>query len=581
MPRDGSGIYSQPFPDVVEGTTIESAVYNGFTHDVEIDLNTPRPISAGGTGATNPADAMSALGGEGSKIEVLNYDSHAFTAGSFYSKASATNPPVAAHAFAGICYVAVVSGIATSDMFIEVRDRDEATQPGSLYVRQKKNGTWSGWLKAVGTSMSGTPPASPTDGMFWWDPTRGKLFVWYSDPNTAQWVEAVAMPDMNPDDFVRIDAPQTLTPTQQTQARQNIYAAPFDAMAYNGMQINGSMEVSQESGTATVAVANALKNTLDGWIFYSSGAQTMNCQQIATGPAGFSYSNYASSAIANAAPAAGNCAVFFQRIEGWRVARLAWGTASAQPITIGFWVSAFRAGNYSGLVSNGAGNRSYVYPFTINAPSTWEYKIVTIPGDTTGTWAKDNTVGLTIGFTMMAGTTLQTAPNVWTAGGFYGVTGTINGVATTSDVMYITGVVVLPGIEAPTAARSPLIMRPYDQELVTCQRYLEVWDCRIFTGKYNFLAVGGWAATNAINANYQFRVRKRASPTFSWTGGFVALYNGGLSPINLSALSGAATTLDNMQITATAASAVARVGDAGMIAQSITTPAAAFFDARL
>ena len=67
MPRDGSGIYSQPFPDVVEGTTIESAVYNGFTHDVEIDLNTPRPISSGGTGATNPADAMSALGGEGSR----------------------------------------------------------------------------------------------------------------------------------------------------------------------------------------------------------------------------------------------------------------------------------------------------------------------------------------------------------------------------------------------------------------------------------------------------------------------------------------------------------------------------------
>ena len=255
MPRDGSGIYSQPFPDVVEGTTIESAVYNGFTHDVEIDLNTPRPISSGGTGANNAADAMAALGGEGSKIEVLNYDSHSFTAGSFYSKASATNPPVAGHAFAGICYVAVVSGIATSDMFIEVRDRDEATQPGSLFVRQKKNGTWSGWLKAVGTSMSGTPPTAPTDGMFWWDPTRGKLFVWYSDPNTAQWVEAVAMPDMNPDDFVRIDAPQTLTPTQQTQARKNIYAAPFDAMAYNGMQINGSMEVSQERGTTATSAS--------------------------------------------------------------------------------------------------------------------------------------------------------------------------------------------------------------------------------------------------------------------------------------------------------------------------------------
>ena len=181
---------------MVEGTTIESAVYNGYTADITIDLNTPRPISSGGTGANNAADAMAALGGEGSKIEVTNYDSHAFTAGSFYSKASASNPPVAGHAFAGICYVAVVSGVATSDMFIEVRDRDEATQPGSLFVRQKKNGTWSGWLKAVGTTTGATPPAAPTDGMFWWDPTQGKLFIWYSDPNTAQWVEAVATPDL-------------------------------------------------------------------------------------------------------------------------------------------------------------------------------------------------------------------------------------------------------------------------------------------------------------------------------------------------------------------------------------------------
>ena len=37
-----------------------------------------------------------------------------------------------------------------------------------------------------------------------------------------------------------------LTETREEAARSNIYAAPFDALAYNGMQINGSMEVSQE-----------------------------------------------------------------------------------------------------------------------------------------------------------------------------------------------------------------------------------------------------------------------------------------------------------------------------------------------
>jgi Chaperone of endosialidase len=63
MPRSGSGNYTQPFPNVIADTTIESAVYNGFTRDVETDLNTPRPIVAGGTGATNAAEALQNLHG--------------------------------------------------------------------------------------------------------------------------------------------------------------------------------------------------------------------------------------------------------------------------------------------------------------------------------------------------------------------------------------------------------------------------------------------------------------------------------------------------------------------------------------
>jgi len=51
----------------------------------------------------------------------------------------------------------------------------------------------------------------------------------------------------------------------------------------------------------------------------------------------------------------------------------------------------------------------------------------------------------------------------------------VNGIAATSDVFRLTGVTILPGTQAPTAAQSPLIMRPYDQELLTCQRYYQSW----------------------------------------------------------------------------------------------------------
>ena len=232
------------------------------------------------------------------------------------------------------------------------------------------------------------------------------------------------------------------------------------------------MDVSQENGATAITVSNTGKYILDGsWVLAAHGSHTAIGQQSSSTASGFLNSFAVFISVANTSPGATDDCTIDTRIEGYRVARLAWGTSGAQPITLSFWVAAARAGNYSGAVVNGAANRSYPFAFTINAASTWEYKTVVIPGDTTGTWAKDNTKGMQIYFAMMAGSSRQAAAGAWVAGDYRGVTGTINGVAATSDVFQITGVVVLPGIEAPSAARSPLIMRPYDQELLTCKRY--------------------------------------------------------------------------------------------------------------
>jgi len=140
MPRDGSGNYTLPYPAVVDGTTIESAVHNGTMSDIALQLNGPVPIIAGGTGANNAHDAMIALSGEIAKQVVTNYDSHPFVPGSFYSAAGATGAPTGS-AFVGIAY-------SRPDDVVTVLEAREILddQPRRVWARQKF-GAWGTWVE--------------------------------------------------------------------------------------------------------------------------------------------------------------------------------------------------------------------------------------------------------------------------------------------------------------------------------------------------------------------------------------------------------------------------------------------------
>jgi len=355
--------------------------------------------------------------------------------------------------------------------------------------------------------VSDTPPVGAPDNSLWYESDTGMLYILYNDGTSSQWV--IVPPTTSAAAIGAVAyTPQGPSVSEQAQARKNVYAAPLDALAYNGMQINGSMEVSQENGSTIVTVINDQKYVVDGWKLTSVGTQSMNGVQSAAGaPPGFIQRLQATTGIANAAPAAGHYAFLSTLIEGYRVSRLAWGTASAQPLTIGFWVQAGRTGPFSGAVKSWSANRSYAFTYTMNAISAWEYKTITVPGDVTGTLAVDNSAGLVLTFALMCGSTFTTAPNVWTAGNFLAATGQVNGVATTSDFLLITGLVVLPGIEGPTAERSSLIMRPFDQELATCKRYWQSSGA-LLVSSYN--AAGGYIQAATIRP-----VEMRANPTTS------------------------------------------------------------------
>jgi hypothetical protein len=149
MPRDGTQTYILPFPDVVADTTIESPVYNGFTNDVAQDLNLPRPIVAGGTGATNADQALFNMAAEKATQVVTNYDSHVWVPGSFRSAAAATGAPNATAIFSGVCYIheALANPPTNQNVTVEARDMTD----GRLYVRRKTAGVWGAWVTTDGT----------------------------------------------------------------------------------------------------------------------------------------------------------------------------------------------------------------------------------------------------------------------------------------------------------------------------------------------------------------------------------------------------------------------------------------------
>jgi len=297
------------------------------------------------------------------------------------------------------------------------------------------------------------------------------------------------------------------------------YAAPFDAMSTSGMQINGGFEISQEKGTTQTTTSNYV---CDGWVLQFNGTMAPFAAADAGVPyAGLQSRLYTAATVAQPSLAAGNYVFLVQPVEGYRTSRLAWGGSDAKPITIAFWSQHTVVGTYCVSVRNGTSDRSYVTTYTQNVANAFEYKSITIPGCTSGTWGVTNGSGLVISFAAACGATyIAPSINTWLTGNYLAALGQVNAVSATNQYVVLRGVVVLPGSQAPTAAQSPLIMRPYDQELLTCQRYYRKLGG--FTAEPSLQAYAGTASINFTQETV-FAPDMRSAPTITKNGTWQAL----------------------------------------------------------
>jgi len=270
--------------------------------------------------------------------------------------------------------------------------------------------------------------------------------------------------------------------------------------------INGSMVIDQRNAGASVA-GNQSAFAVDRFPIEATQSSKMTAQQNAgsvTPPDGFrNYLGITSSSAYSVVST--DLFTVRQIVEGFNTADLGFGTANAQTVTLSFWVRSSLAGTFSGVIANGTSTRNYPYTYAINAANTWEYKTITVPGDTSGTWGTDNGRGIQVRFTLGVGSNFLGTAGVWTSSEVYGVSGATSLVGTNGATFYITGV----QLEAGSVA-TPFERRPFGTELALCQRYYY----RITpSGAANKIGVGYCETTTTTEALTFFPVTMRTAPT--------------------------------------------------------------------
>ena len=310
------------------------------------------------------------------------------------------------------------------------------------------------------------------------------------------------------------------------------------SVSFRNRIINGDMRIDQRNAGASIT-PTATTYSVDRWQATVNVASKASFDQTTTAPSGLTNSMLITSLSAYSV-AAGDIVTYRQQIEGFNIADLGWGTASAKTVTVSFWVRSSLTGTFGGSIKNGDSTRSYPFTYSISVADTWEYKTITVAGDTSGTWATDNTSGLILSFGIGVGSTTSGTAGAWAGTNYNSATGATSLLATNGATFYITGVQLEVGSVA-----TPFERRPFGTELSLCQRYFQTFTKPVLRG----VASGGSSLNRLAMPTL---VTMRAAPTLVISG-TLDWYDGGGGVGTLTTQSSSYSTISSIEIDATAA----------------------------
>jgi hypothetical protein len=305
-------------------------------------------------------------------------------------------------------------------------------------------------------------------------------------------------------------SPSITTPTidKINTSVTNTSLGAGDASLMKNRIINGAMVIDQRNAGAAVTTDGSFPvDRFFCQITYGS----LSLQQNSTAPAGFVNSTKIT-VSSGGSVGVNDRNSYRQNIEGYNVADLGYGGASAKTVTLSFWVYSSLTGTFSGALQNSAQDRSYVFSYSIPSANTWTQISVTVAGDTTGTWLKTNGIGLSVWFDLGTGSNRQTTAGSWTAGDYRSATGSVALSNTTGATWYVTGVQLEVGSSA-----TGFEYRQYQQELALCQRY-----CVNYKSSDGgiYMRYGSGYANSGTNLeiNVPFPTAMRTQPSLTVTG---------------------------------------------------------------
>jgi len=279
--------------------------------------------------------------------------------------------------------------------------------------------------------------------------------------------------------------------------------------------INGDMQIAQR-GTSFTGITSGNTYGLDRQVLTISGLGTWTMSQESDAPTGqgFSKSLKLDCTTAQASPTGSNNLRLNYRLEGQDLQVLKKGTSNAEAVTISFWVKSAKTGTYILELLDGDNLRQISQAYTISSANTWEKKVLSFAGDTTGALDNDNELSLYLFFWLGAGSdfTSGTLNTSWASStNANRAVGQVNLADSTSNDWYMTGLQLEVGTFDANSI-PPFQFEDRATSLARCQRYYVRQEKQ---STNQIVCVGMSTSTTQAFGEYYYPQVMRATPTFS------------------------------------------------------------------